>query len=148
MGDLFEKFPAPDDGPYARLDPGGKVCRQYHGSGGDPPSEEPPGGESAPDDDDDELVRRYRHWRETPSGQKAFPLFERFALEIGRRGQRFGFRLIAERVRYEVMMSLDPEDSEGFRVNDHYTPYIARDVIAVHPWLAGLVEFRRVRGDG
>lgn len=88
--------------------------------------------------------RRYREWLASDAGRKVFPLFERFALQMLDRRRRFGFRLIAERVRWEVKTTWEYED---FKLNDHYTPFIARDMIAKYPALGEYVETRDQEGD-
>jgi hypothetical protein len=92
-----------------------------------------------------ELERRCMEWAETPSGKRAWPMFEQFALEVASTGWRFGFRLIAERVRYEVRMQWSRRDAEGFKINNNYTPYIARAIASKYPHIAKLIETRRVR---
>lgn len=92
-------------------------------------------------DSDDEGRHRYSAWRDSAAGAAVLPLFERFALQLAARGRRFGFRMIAEQVRWEILTTWDV-DSDGFKVNDHYTPYIARELAAKHPQIAALVEFR------
>lgn len=72
---------------------------------------------------------------------QAMEQFRRFAKQMGWRRKRFGFRLLAERVRWEF--ATDIELSEGeFKLNDHFTPYIARAIVQELPELAGLIECR------
>lgn len=70
----------------------------------------------------------------------AMALFRRFATQLAARGQRFGFRLVAERVRWESYISPDP--NEEFKLNDHHTPYIARRLAQEMPGIAELIECR------
>lgn len=68
----------------------------------------------------------------------------RFAYEARRRGwQRIGIRLLWERVRWER----GPHEigSDGFALNDHLHALYARKIVAEHPDLDGLFEFRRLR---
>lgn len=85
-------------------------------------------------------LERYQTWRESEAGQKVLPLFERFAMELMRRRRKFGFRLIAERVRWEIRTTWEWDD---FKLNDHYTPFIARELVAKYPGMGELVELRR-----
>lgn len=90
-----------------------------------------------------DLEDRYRMWRATH--EPVYNLFRRFALVLLQQRRRFGFRLIAERVRWEMLTTQDP--TVAYKVNDHYTPYIARDLIAEYPELGQWVETRPVRGE-
>lgn len=71
---------------------------------------------------------------------RAMSLFARFALDMLHARRRFGFRLLAERVRWECL--IDPGQEDGFKLNDHYTPYIARRLVRDMPLLANLIETR------
>lgn len=86
-----------------------------------------------------EYDARYRFWRATHP--ECFALFLRFAQQLCDKGRRFGTRLIIERVRWEVHMHIE-KDAEGYRLNDHLTPYLARDLIRHMPALADLIETR------
>lgn len=89
--------------------------------------------------------RRYREWRRTDAGRQVFALFERFALELAQGRRRFGVRLIAERVRWEVMTTWRVEDA--FKLNNNVVPYLARELSALHPIIKELVELRERRRD-
>ena len=89
-----------------------------------------------------EHERKYRVWKATH--QDVYRLFERFALEMLARRRHFGIRLIQERVRWEVKTTWAP-DTDGYKLNDHYAPYIARDLIAQYPELSSLIETRKIR---
>ena len=72
------------------------------------------------------------------SNPEAMALFERFTLEAGARGRRFGMKLVAERVRWECSIAKDGE----WKINNSYTAAIARALIRKHPHLAKLIETR------
>lgn len=91
-----------------------------------------------------ELERKYRVWRETHG--EVFALFEKFALEMLGYNRRFGIGLVQERVRWEVRTTW-AKDVDGYKLNDHYRAYIARDLIAKYPELAALIETRKVKRD-
>jgi len=86
----------------------------------------------------DEAARKWLN-----DNPQVFPLYERFALEMLERGRRFGTQLLTERVRWEVMMTIAP-DEMGYRVNNNHNAYIARLLIARHPGLSALMRTRRV----
>jgi hypothetical protein len=76
------------------------------------------------------------------SHPEVYELFRRFALQKLARGQRFGAKQLAERVRWEVSMSWE-EDDRGFRLNNNHTSYIARKLVEEIPELEDLMTFRR-----
>jgi hypothetical protein len=69
-------------------------------------------------------------------------LFTKFALEMAATGNRFGAKLIAERVRWEVATTW-AADERGFKLNNNHTAYIARALIEKHQSLEGLMTCRR-----
>lgn len=77
---------------------------------------------------------------------QAFTLFERFALQMAERQQKFGMKALAERVRWQVLATWD-KDADGYRLNNNLTAYIGRELVARHPELAGYIEFRRCRDE-
>lgn len=72
---------------------------------------------------------------------QALALFERFALDLAARGQRFGINLIRERVRWECSFAY----SGAFKVCNTHSPYIARRLIQRHPHLADHLDLRETR---
>lgn len=89
-----------------------------------------------------ELERKYRVWLH--EHESVFALFERFAMQMLHRQRRFGIKMLAERVRWEVATTFTPDD-EGYKINNNYTAYIARDLIQRHPALANLIETRCIK---
>ena len=88
---------------------------------------------------DSNLCRKADKW--IAKNRRAFSLFRRFAIKLGNRNARFGFKLIAERVRYESLI----RDWEGeYKINNNYVAYIGRRILQLHVELRGLVEMRRV----
>ena len=90
-----------------------------------------------------ELECRYREW--ITLHPHVFLLFESFALEMRDRDAKFGIGMLAERVRWEVAASWLPSD--GYKINNNYRAYLARDRIAKHPELARLMTTRKVRSE-
>ena len=74
---------------------------------------------------------------------KVYPLFERFALEAFERGKPFGAKLLAERVRWECLIS--SRDDAGYKVNNNYTAYVARKLVEDHPKLGNVMRFRQTK---
>lgn len=64
-----------------------------------------------------------------PKNSHIYQEFESRALRMARRRLRYSARTIVEVIRWET----DLEDSEvGFKINDHYTPGMARLWMATH----------------
>lgn len=69
--------------------------------------------------------------------------FKRFAFELIDAGRtRFSYEMVIQRIRWETALR---KDDEGFKVNDRYTPRLARMFVAEHPQHADCFEFRRLR---
>lgn len=77
---------------------------------------------------------------------EVFALFERFTLEaIAAGATDCGAKAIWERVRWETRIREKRSDAECFRLNNNYTPYMARLFIQRHPEFDGLFATRKVR---
>lgn len=88
------------------------------------------------------IQESYERWKTRNPG--VIDLFDRFAREASGRGKRVGVKLLAERVRWEVNITIN-RTGEVFRINNNYTSRIARDLITRHPELDGVIETRRLR---
>jgi hypothetical protein len=91
------------------------------------------------DDQEPTLRQKAEEWMASHS--TTMDLFRRFAMQLLALRRRFSIRLLSERVRWEFATdkALNPED---FKINDHFTPYIARSLIREEPALAELIECR------
>lgn len=85
----------------------------------------------------------YRTWRE--KHPEVFALYARFAREALARGRKFSVSLLTERIRWESHMTWSP-DQGGFKINNSFRAYLARDLIADMPELVGVLEIRATRG--
>lgn len=76
--------------------------------------------------------------------QKNWAIWEAFeyqATRVWNAGRRhFGARRIGEHIRYETALAAEPSD--GFKVNDHVWPDLARLYVVVWPERDELFEFR------
>lgn len=90
-----------------------------------------------------DMEKRYFEWKTL--NPNVYDLFRRFARERLLQQRRFGMKALVERVRWESPIPVVPSD--GFRLNDHYTAYLIRDLITEMPGLRALVELRKVRGE-
>jgi hypothetical protein len=75
-----------------------------------------------------------------------YQLFKRFAFEAVRahRG-RFSARTILHRIRWYTRVETD--DPEGFKINDHWSPYYSRLFVTDHPEHEDFFETRRAIAD-
>lgn len=89
------------------------------------------------------IEERYHAW--ISQNPQVLGLFERFALEASQRGKKFSIYLLRERIRWEIKMQWE-KDGDDFKLNNNYTPYIARDLIERHPEYAELIELRSMKG--
>lgn len=71
-----------------------------------------------------------------------YELFKRFARNAAAHRRRFGVKLLAERVRWEIAIESHGDD---FKVNNNFTAYIARRLLEDIPEIGGLIETRKVR---
>ena len=90
-----------------------------------------------------ELDRKYREWRD--ANQEPFRLFLRFARQAVTAERRFSTRTLVSRARWEWTIELRRVDE--FRINDHISPYLARDIIRRMPEAEAYLELRTIRAD-
>ncbi len=73
---------------------------------------------------------------------EVFRMFERYALEMVLKGRRFGINLLRERVRWDCIYNYEGED---FKFCNSFSPYVARELLRLHPELADFMRFRKTR---
>jgi hypothetical protein len=71
---------------------------------------------------------------------KAMALFESMALRRVAVKQRFGMKALVETVRWHHAIERDQD--EEWKLNNNFTAYIARWLIARHPDIANYIETR------
>jgi predicted acetyltransferase len=76
---------------------------------------------------------------------RAMNLFEQLAMSRVQLRQRFGAKALVEAVRWHYAIERTDQDAE-WKLNNNYTAYIARWLIAKHPEIAGFIELRHVGG--
>ena len=69
-----------------------------------------------------------------------YQLFKRYALEASIRERRFSARTIIHRMRWFTQVETD--DPDGFKINDHWSPYYARMFVEDFPQYEHFVERR------
>lgn len=66
--------------------------------------------------------------------------FEDRALEVRRTGRKhFSARVIVENIRWHTLLR---DKDATFKINDHWTPGMARLAMKIHPELDGMFELR------
>lgn len=91
------------------------------------------------------IQEKYELWRASPDGQAAYSAIRRAALRLVDRGFRhYGLHALWEAARYNHALKIGP-DVEGWKLNDHYTSRMARELMDSEPALAGFFELRELR---
>jgi len=86
---------------------------------------------------------RYSAWRVTNHGQEAFAEAEKIAVAAFRGGHRhYSMQMIVYVIRHERKMKYGP-DEDGWKMNNNYTSYLAREILQRHPeFPEGFIELR------
>ena len=92
---------------------------------------------TAPTRQDQILERLGRFHRQHP---EVFSMFCGYAKQVAAKRQRYSSRCILERIRWHL--AVEAQDSHGFKVNDHFSPYYGRMFELRYPEHAGLFERR------
>lgn len=90
------------------------------------------------------LQDKYNEWRKTKHGKRAFFEFCRIALLLLERGRKhYSSDAISHVIRFH--RDIGP-DKDGFKMNDHYTAYMARELMGIgfHPNFDSFFETRRL----
>lgn len=74
--------------------------------------------------------------------EKAWELFQHFALDKAEQKKKFGVKALAERVRWEEPLATDGSE---FKIPNSYVAYIARELIWTHPILKKYIETRSTK---
>jgi len=77
-------------------------------------------------------------WKWMRENPRAYALFHRFAMEMVETGQKFGAKLIAERIRWECKLTKIGE----FKWSNNHTKYVALRWADNNPSHAHLLTFR------
>jgi hypothetical protein len=78
-----------------------------------------------------------------PTNLHVYDAFEREALRVVANGiKHYSARTIVHVLRHHTAVA---EDTGGFKLDDHRSPYLARLFDLVHPEHAGLWEFRQTK---
>jgi hypothetical protein len=92
------------------------------------------------------VEREYRRWRHTADGSRLFLEATSRALRLLSRGwKHFGIAAIWEAMRYDAAVLVGPS-LDGFKLNNNHRAYLAREIMAAEPRLAGFFETRTLRG--
>lgn len=88
---------------------------------------------------------KFEKWVHTPNGRLVADRFIRIAYGCRARGIELGSKAIWERLRWNFMLRKQP--GERFKLNNNFTPYMARFAVQREPMLADYFEFRESEGD-
>ena len=92
-------------------------------------------------DKQETLKQRALRWlRDNPDVRR---LFRRYSTEMAERGIQFGMKALVERVRWQHLLEHQAQEDHVFKINNSYTAYIGRWLIAHDPRLADLVRCRQ-----
>jgi hypothetical protein len=93
------------------------------------------------------IDERYAAWRRTTDGQTVFREVLTRAIRLRARGwTHYSVKALIEAIRYDRDVALGPSaDGSGFKINDHYSSRLAREVIASDGSLRGFFETRELR---
>lgn len=89
------------------------------------------------------VERRYRDWIER--NPQVLATYERMALQQMSVGKTFSVAKLTELIRHEQRATWKRDD--GWKLNNDYRAYIARDLKARHPEMARFLKTRKVVGE-
>jgi hypothetical protein len=88
------------------------------------------------------IAERYATWRQTEAGRVVYHEAHLRALQLRRRGlEHYGIAAIVEAIRYDRAVEIG-EDDAGYRINNNHRAYLARELMAADPRLAGFFRTR------
>lgn len=91
------------------------------------------------------LQEQFDAWLESDDGQRVYEEVVDRAFALWNGGwDHFGIKAIWEAIRFDWSVKVGPSD-DGFKVNNNYTAFMARRVMADHPSLEGFFETRAQR---
>ncbi len=93
------------------------------------------------------IWQQFDAWVHTPQGRSVADRFIRIAYGCHLRGARVGAKAIWERLRWHYEVAARRAPGERYRLNNIYTPYMARFAMDREPKLAGFFELRMVGRD-
>ena len=87
---------------------------------------------------------QFEEWIKTRQGRAVYRYFKHFAFRLARVGKtRFSARAICQRIRWHVEVDRN-EPADEFKVNNNYTPDLARKFMTDNPQFAGFFETRKL----
>lgn len=86
----------------------------------------------------------FAEWRASDDGALVYAELRRRALALARRGwKQYSHKALIESIRYSRDIRLGT--SSGWRCNDHHSAFLARELMAAEPALAGFFPIREQR---
>lgn len=92
-----------------------------------------------------DLEKRYDDWRQTAHGRAVYDAALSMATRLNLRGRKhYSIRAIIYVIRYNY--DLNPSrDNDGFKINNVFTPYLARELMATGKLPDRFFETREVK---
>lgn len=75
----------------------------------------------------------------------AWKAFKNYAFQVASTGRKFGFKAIAERVRWDSYFS---KENEGFKWSNSVTTHAGRKFIELYPQFEDQVSFKEFKSYG
>lgn len=92
-----------------------------------------------------DLERRYEKWRKTAHGQIVYDAALSMATRLAVRGRKhYSIRAIIYVIRYNYDLTPSRDDN-GWKVDNVFTPYLARELMATSSLPDGFFETREVK---
>jgi len=89
----------------------------------------------------------FDEWKHTAHGREVCKNFIAKAYVLKKRGyDHYGARALVEVIRWETAMKHGP-DEDGFKINNNFTPYLARHAEAREPSLKGFFLKRTLKDE-
>ena len=89
------------------------------------------------------IDERYAEWRRTPHGQSVYKTFRHYAYVALDRCTKYSHKALVERVRWHHV--IEERSPDGFKINDHYTSRMARELVEENGRFADLFDLRTLR---
>ena len=91
---------------------------------------------------DNDALNRYLEWRATAHGIEVFSKAVGIALDMRKVGfKHYSIRSIAHNIRFHHDLKHGP-GPEGFKVNNNFLSFLAREIMRTRPELEGFFEIR------
>ena len=89
--------------------------------------------------------QNFEEWIGTTQGKAIYHYFKHFTFRLARVGiKRYSARAICQRIRWHIEVDRN-QPPEAYKVNNNYTPYLARKFMEENPQFEGFFELRELK---